>query len=97
MKIVLRPHLKLRLKERFIPEDYPKRIIRQFELKFNDAITDHKIAIKSLEYNGKVRPMVVSYDIIGSELQVVTIHPTNEKEIKNRLKSGRWVEDEKTD
>jgi hypothetical protein len=94
MKIVLRPHLKIRLKERLIPKAHLHKIITAPDIRFNDTETHHKIAIKSLEYNLKVRPMVASYDIIKGEIQVITIYPTTLKEVENRLKSGRWIKDE---
>lgn len=91
MKIVLQPHLKIRLKERLIPERYPKQILRKPDIKYLDPLTDHRIAIKSLHYNGKKRPMVVAYDIIKQQIQVITVYPTTMREIKNRVKSKRWV------
>ena len=95
MKIVLSNHLKIRLKQRKIPQDYPKRILKQSDDNFLDSETGHKIAIKKLRYGGKLRPMVVAYDKIVSEIQVITVYPTTELEIGNRAKSGRWIKDEK--
>lgn len=43
-----------------------------------------------------LRPIVVVYDIIGAEIQVITIYSTSDQEIDNRLKSGRWIKDEKS-
>lgn len=91
MKITLRPHLKIRLKQRFIPQDYPKNILLNPEENYFDTLTNHNIAIKTLQYSGKLRPMVVAYDIIGKTIEAVTIHPITEQEIDNRLQKGRWV------
>lgn len=90
MKILLSSHLKIRLKERKIPRDYPRKVLAKPDAQFVDIATNYKIAVKSLEYNFKIRPMVVVYDIIKSEIQVVTIHPISSKEIDNKLKKGRW-------
>lgn len=95
MKIVLRPHLKIRLAQRLIPEDYPKKIILNPEEKYFDTATYHKIAVKKLEYNGKLRPMALAYDIIEQVIEVVTIYPTNKQEIENRIKNRRWIKYEK--
>lgn len=95
MKIVLRPHLVFRLKQREIPQNYPEKILRGADNKYMDNLTGHNVAIKTLEYYGKKRPMAVVYDIIGSIIQVITVYPTTEKEIKNRVRSGRWVKNEK--
>lgn len=95
MKVLLSSHLKIRLKERKIPRNYPNKILSKPDARFIDSATNYKIAVKSFMYNFKVRPMVVVYDIIKSEIQVITIHPISSKEIANKLKRGRWVKDEK--
>lgn len=93
--IILRNHLKIRLAERKIPQNYPETILKNPAEKFSDSVTGHQIAVKSLRYGGRLRPMAVAYDIIGSDLQVITIFPTSNLEIENRVKSGRWIRDEK--
>lgn len=95
MKIILRPHLKVRLKERQIPDNYPKWILSQPDQTYVDRLTMHHIAIKKLDYNQKLRPMVVVYAIINSVIQVITIYPTTDQEIANRIKSQRWAKNEK--
>lgn len=94
MKIIIRPHLKLRLKQREIPQDYPGKILTKPTNKYFDSETGHFIAIRSLKYYGKTRPMVVAYDTINSEIQAVTVYPTTSQEIQNRLNSGRWIKNE---
>lgn len=94
MKIVLIPHLKIRLKERKIPQNYPKTIIQDSEEKYRDVDTGYNIAVKSMEYNGKLRPMVTAYAIMESEIQAVTVYPTSRKDIESKLKRGRWIKGE---
>ena len=94
MKIVLQPHLKIRLEQRNIPPDYPKRVIIKPDTKYFDILTNHSVAVKRMQYNGKLRPMAVSYDLIGGIIQVITIHPISEQEIENKLKRGRWIQNE---
>ena len=96
MKIILRPHIKLRLKERKIPQSYPKKIISQSESRYYDVLSNHRIAIKEFKYFGKVRPMAAVYDIIADEVQSVTVYAISYQEINNRLKSGRWIKYEGT-
>ena len=96
MKIVLIPHLKIRLKERRIPQDYPKIIIQNSEEKYKDLDTGYNIAVRSMEYSGKLRPMVVAYAIMKSEVIAVTIYPTSRQEIENKLKRGRWIKNEES-
>lgn len=95
MKILLRPHLKIRLKERNIPQNYPGKIVSNPDEKYFDTATNHQIAVKRLGYNGRLRPMAVAYDIIEEDLQIITIHPTTDQEIKNKLERKRWLKDEK--
>lgn len=90
MKILFSSHLKIRLKERKIPQNYPRKILSKPDFQFIDAVTGYKIAVKNLKYNFKARPMVVVYDIIESVIQVITIHPISNQEIDNKLKRGRW-------
>ena len=91
MKIILRPHLKIRLKQRKVPGKYPEVIVKYPEEKFFDTETGREIALKRLEYNQKMRPMVVVYDIIEREIQIITIHPVTEQEIQNKVKRKRWI------
>ncbi len=96
MKIVLIPHLKIRLTERKIPQDYPKTIIQNFEEKYKDIDTGYNIAVRSMEYNEKLRPMVVVYDIIELEIQAITVYPISRQEIENKLNRGRWIKNEES-
>lgn len=41
---------------------------------------------------GKMRFMVVAYDEYFSYVDIVIIHPMSQSQIKNRVKSGRWIE-----
>lgn len=95
MRILLRPHLIIRLKERSIPQDYPSKIVSDPDDKYFDTATQHQIAIKKMGYNGEIRPMVVAYDIIEEDLQIITIHPTTEQEINSKLRRERWIKNEK--
>lgn len=96
MKIILSNHLRIRLAERKIPQSYPRKILEEPEDNFRDSETGHRIAVRGLKYGGKLRPMAVAYDIIGADLQVITVFPTSDREIENRTKSGRWIGDEKS-
>jgi hypothetical protein len=94
MKVTLSSHLQIRLEQRKIPQSYPEIIVKNPDKKYFDLGTNHQIAVKQLEYNGKLRPMAVSYDIIDSEIQIITIHPINKQEIENKLTRRRWIKNE---
>lgn len=91
VQIILRPHLKIRLKQRLIPLDYPKMVIISPDTKYQDNLTKHSIAVKQLVYGEKQRLMVVVYDIINTQIQVITIYPTKPKDIKSKLRNKRWI------
>lgn len=95
MKIVYRPHLVIRLKERKIPQDYPKKIVEKPQQEYFDTLAKRNIAIKKLHFEGKLRNMLVAYDIIKNTIEIVTIHVISSKEIQNKLKVGRWRKYEK--
>lgn len=91
MEIIYRPHLERRIKERKIPEDYPKKIYNQAKLKLFDTKTRHHIAVARAKYAGRISNLAISYDIIGENIEIITIFPISEKELKNKVASGRWI------
>lgn len=95
MKIVYRPHLKIRLKQREIPFDYPKRIVEQPNQEYFDEFTKRNVAIKKLFLEEKMRNIVVAYDIIKNTIEIITIHVISDEEIGNKVRSGRWIKHEK--
>lgn len=95
MKITYRDHLKRRLKERKIPNSYPRKVFVNSSKRFFDNGTSHHIAISKLQYAGKLKSLAVSYDIINSQIELITIHPISDQEINNKIKSRRWTLDEK--
>lgn len=95
MKIDYRPHLRIRLKQRKVPFSFPKQIIDSPEQEYFDALARRNIAIKKLFFEGKLRNIVVAYDIIKNKIEIVTIHIISEKEIKNKVQIGRWRKNEK--
>jgi len=84
-------HLKRRLKFRNIPTNYPKEIYLNPEKRFYDITEDRNISIKKLRYNGKIRNMMIAYDLRPKHIEIVTIHPITDGKIDNRLSSKRWI------
>ena len=60
MKIIYRPHLKRRIKERLIPSSYPSKIYKKSKTHYFDILTKHYIAFSKLKYSGRQRTMVIS-------------------------------------
>lgn len=90
MRVIYRPHLKRRIRERLIPYDYPRKVYQKAKLHFVDSLTGHYIAVSKMQYAGKLRNLVVSYDIINTNVEIITIHPISYREINKRLISKRW-------
>ncbi len=93
-KLYYTNHLKLRLKLRKIPNNYPKIIYENPEQKFFDNIEKTKIAIKRLKYNNKLKNMMIAYEEKYDKDEIITIHPISDEKIMNRILSGRWKENE---
>lgn len=87
-------HLKLRLKVRKIPEEYPQKIYESPEQKFFDNAEKTFIAIKKLHYNKKMRNMMIAYEEKEGKIEIVTIHPITDEKIINRIMSKRWAKNE---
>lgn len=89
-EIIYTEHLILRLKLRKIPFDYSKMIYSSPEQSYYDVIEGNHIAIKKLKYNSRLRNMLIAYEVIDSEIRIITIHPITDDKINSRLVSGRW-------
>lgn|GEM_PF-495799 len=95
MKIRYTKRLSERLKIRKFPYDLPRIVFLQAEKRFRDSLTGYKVAVKKIEYGGEERFIMIAYDIFDKEIVIVTCHPIREEKLKNRIKSGRWLLDQK--
>lgn len=84
----------MRLKVRKIPKEYPKDIYENPEQKFIDNLEGTFIAIKKLNYNKKLRNMMIAYEEENGEVQIITIHPVTDEQIINRIMNKRWIKNE---
>lgn len=91
-RILYTNHLKLRLKIRNIPEEYPEIIYKEPEQIYYDTAEDTFIAIKNLPYNDRIRSMMIAYEEKKGIVEIITIHPITKEKIINRTMRGRWVE-----
>lgn len=91
VKFFYTEHLKLRLKVRHIPEEYPKKIYENPNQRFFDNLEKTFIAIKTLEYNKKLRNMMIAYEQKEGKIEIVTVHPITDEKIINRILSCRWT------
>ena len=90
VKFKLSEHLKRRLKERRIPEDYPQEIFKKSKIHYFDTQSEHYVSVAKLKYAESLRNMVAVYDKISDEVGIITVFPISEEELKNKINSGRW-------
>lgn len=90
MKLILTSHLKERLISRGISETIVDEIFEKSEEFYWDNLRNRHIVVSRVIYKGKLRKMLAAYDKIEDKIEVVTMHPITDVEIKNRLISGRW-------
>ena len=91
VKIEYTDHLRLRLKLRKIPEDYPRKIYKNPEQAFYDNVEKTNIAIKKIYYNKRERDMMIAYEKRENKIEIITIHPISEEKIINRIINRRWT------
>lgn len=89
-KIVYSQHLIFRLKLRKIPYFLPKRIFQTSSEHYFDRETLKMVAVKEVEFKGKLRNMAVIYEEINNHINLITIHPLKKYQKFSRIKSGRW-------
>jgi len=68
-----------------------KEVLENAKEFYLDSSRGHMIAIAKVNYKGKLRKMLVSYDKISTQLEVITIHPISEKDIEQKIASKRWI------
>lgn len=90
MKFTFTDHLKKRLKERNIPLKIVGDIFQNVQVRCFDNLRNHDIVVSTVMYKGKIRKMLAAYDRISIENEVITVHPITDKQIKQRIDSGRW-------
>ena len=90
MKIEYSTHLTQRLTLRGISHELPYRIYVESSERYCDTETGHSIAIMRTMINGKMREVMVAYDIDQQTAKLLTIHPLKQGQKENRVKAGRW-------
>lgn len=91
MAIRISEHLKLRIRVRKINKLLPQKIIKESNDIFYDNETGHWIAVREEKYAGKIRPMVAVFDKINSDIEIITVYPSDDREISTRVEKGRWI------
>lgn len=79
-----------RLILRGISHDLPYQVYEQSDERYYDIETGHTVATMSTIIYGKMREVMVAYDIEEQTVRLLTIHPLKQGQKENRVKSGRW-------
>jgi hypothetical protein len=90
MEIKYSKHLERRLLLRKIDYNLPRKIFMESRERFIDEDTNHLIATMEVELYNKLRNIMIAYVVIGDSSKILTIHPLQEGQQENRIKSGRW-------
>jgi hypothetical protein len=91
VRVVYTDHLKLRLRARRIPAKMPERIYRKAKERYYNHATFRHIAIMSVIYHRRRRKMMIAYDEFPDRVEIVTIHPIESGQIRERVLAGRWT------
>ena len=75
---------------RNISQDLPGRIYQESRERYYDKETYHYIAIKEMEFKGKLRDMAITYTAISNRIEIIIIHPLRIYQKHQRIKTGRW-------
>ncbi len=90
MNIKYSKHIQIRLALRRIDHDLLRQIFKDAAERFADAETGHTIAVGKARLYTKERDVMVAYTLEGEDVILLTIHPLQEGQKENRIKSGRW-------
>ena len=75
---------------RKIEYELPRRIFEKSEERYSDVKTGHIIAVMKVELYKKIREVMVAYVIEKNCGKLLTIHPLQDGQKRNRIERGRW-------
>lgn len=90
MKFVYRPHFKFRAKQRGIEPNFAEKIFKKSSKRYWDTLREHYIVLGSAKIKDKRKNIMLAYDKIGGRIEFITTHFIRDKEITNKINSGRW-------
>ncbi len=91
MEIKYSNHLRFRMRVRQIPLRMPERIYRESTQRYYNHHSLRRIAILDVSYKLRRTLMMIAYDQYPDYVEILTIHTITKKQIRNRLRSGRWT------
>ena len=92
MKFFFSDHFLVQIKKRRISKKLAKSIYLKASERYFDVLTGHQIAVGREERLRRIRGIMIAYDdIIEGEIWFITSYPLRNDEIRNKVKSGRWI------
>jgi len=91
MRVVITKHALQRLAARKITKKIVEEIANNPEEEYYDNIEQSFVAIKTIPYGGKNKKISIFFHYGGLNVKIHTVHAESNKEIKNRIKSGRYT------
>ena len=92
MPIIYSQHIENRLRLRRIEYDLPRTIFEHAARRYFDNETSYSVAVENALLYGRLRDIMVAYDVTGENITLLTIHPLKKGQKENRVESGRWRE-----
>ena len=89
MQVIFTNHLLSRLKLRKIPKSLALKVYEQKEDALLDTVSKHYIGLSKQKLFSKIRLLVIAFDQFKDHVELVTLYPTTEREVNNKIKSGR--------
>lgn len=85
-------YFKDRLRLRSIPADIPEKVLRNPQERYQDQRTGREIAVKKVKITRtQARLFMIAYEEYSDHMLAITIHGISKRQIRWRLKTGRWV------
>lgn len=94
MKVIYSKHLCFKMQQRDISESVPGRIYRESTQRFYNHHSLRQIAVSEVFYRQRKVLMMIAYDQMPDEVEIITIHPITREQIQDRLRSGRWTHEQ---
>jgi hypothetical protein len=91
MRVTYSKHLRFKMQQRAIPDSPPERIYRESTQRFYNHHSLRQIAVLEVLYRQHRALMMIAYDQMPEEAEIITIHPITRDQIQDRLRNGRWT------
>lgn len=86
-KLHFTKHLLDKIKIRKISKALIKAVVESPESIYYDSLNGTNIAVRKMED----KYYMVAFSESNTDINAITVHPVKEKQIKNRVKSRRWI------